>query len=90
MFPWVQYTPELRSIVRIVVALLFLEHGTAKLLGFPLPHNSEPAFMSLSWIQGVIELVGGALLAVSLFTRPVAFVLSGNMAVAYPRISFPC
>jgi putative oxidoreductase len=89
-----RYTPEMLSIVRIVVALLFLEHGTAKLLGFPPPLNGEPAFMSLSWIQGLIELVGGALLAVGLFTRPVAFVLSGNMAVAYfmahaPKNFFP-
>jgi putative oxidoreductase len=78
-----RYSPEMLSVVRIVVALLFLEHGTAKLLGFPPSPHGEPAFMTLMWIQGLIELVGGALLALGLFTRPVAFILSGNMAVAY-------
>ena len=78
-----KYTPEMLSVVRIVVALLFLEHGSAKLLGFPPSPHGEPAFMTLMWFQGLIELVGGLLLAIGLFTRPVAFVLSGNMAVAY-------
>lgn len=78
-----KYTPEMLSVVRIVVALLFLEHGSAKLLGFPTSPHGEPAFMTLMWIQGLIELLGGALLALGLFTRPVAFILSGNMAVAY-------
>jgi putative oxidoreductase len=78
-----KYTPEMLSVVRIVVALLFLEHGTAKLLGFPPSPHGEPAFMTLMWIQGLIELVGGALLGLGLFTRPVAFILSGDMAVAY-------
>ena len=89
-----KYTPEMLSVVRIVVALLFLEHGTAKLLGFPPSPHGEPAFMTLMWFQGLIELLGGALLALGLFTRPVAFILSGNMAVAYfiahaPRGFFP-
>jgi putative oxidoreductase len=78
-----KYTPEMLSVVRIVVALLFLEHGSAKLLGFPTSPHGDPAFMTLMWIQGLIELVGGALLALGLFTRPVAFILCGNMAVAY-------
>ena len=78
-----KYTPEMLSVVRIVVALLFLEHGSAKLLGFPPSPHGEPAFMTLMWFQGLIELLGGALLALGLFTRPVAFILSGNMAVAY-------
>src|SRR2546421_427460 len=78
-----KYTPEMLSVVRIVIALLFLEHGSAKLLGFPPSPHGEPAFMTLMWIQGLIELFGGALLALGLFTRPVAFILSGNMAVAY-------
>jgi putative oxidoreductase len=89
-----KYTPEILSIVRFIVALLFLEHGSAKLLGFPPPPSGSPAFMSLLWIQGLFELIGGALLAVGLFTRPVAFILSGNMAVAYfmahaPKSFFP-
>src|SRR5258707_7682885 len=78
-----KYTPEMLSVVRIVVALLFLEHGSAKLLGFPPSPHGEPVFMTLMWFQGLIELLGGALLALGLFTRPVAFILSGNMAVAY-------
>jgi putative oxidoreductase len=78
-----KYKPEMLSVVRIVVALLFLEHGSAKLLGFPTSPHGEPAFMTLMWIQGLIELLGGALLALGLFTRPVAFILSGEMAFAY-------
>src|SRR5258705_1999606 len=76
-----RYTPEMLSVVRIVVALLFLEHGSAKLLGFPPSPHGEPAFMTLMWIQGLIELVGGALLALGLFTRSLALILSSNMAV---------
>src|SRR5258705_11685016 len=78
-----KYSPEMLSVVRIVIALLFLEHGSAKLLGFPTSPHGEPALMTLMWIQGLIELVGGAMLALGLFTRPVAFILSGDMAVAY-------
>jgi putative oxidoreductase len=89
-----KYWPETLSLVRIIIALLFLEHGSAKLLGFPPPPHGHPAFMTLLWLQGMIELVGGALLAIGLFTRPVAFILSGNMAVAYfmahaPKGFFP-
>jgi putative oxidoreductase len=88
------YWPETLSIVRIVVGLLFLEHGSAKLLGFPTPANPAPAMMTLLWTQGVIELAGGLLLAIGLFTRPVAFILAGDMAVAYfmghaPKNFFP-
>ena len=88
------YWPETLSIVRIVVALLFLEHGSAKLLGFPTSPNPAPVIMTLAWFQGVIELVGGFLLALGLFTRPVAFILAGDMAVAYfmahaPKNFFP-
>jgi putative oxidoreductase len=68
-------------------------HGSQKLLGFP-PTDTPPPLLSLSWIAGAFELVGGALLAVGLFTRPVAVVLSGEMAFAYwlahaPRSFFP-
>jgi putative oxidoreductase len=78
-----KYLPEALSIVRIVVGLLFIEHGSAKLLGFPTPPSPAPAMMTLLWTQGVIELVGGLLIAIGLFTRPVAFILAGDMAVAY-------
>jgi putative oxidoreductase len=74
--------PRVLSILRIVAALIFFEHGTAKLLGFPSSDHS-PELFSLPWIAGALELVGGALLIVGLFTRPVAFILSGEMAFAY-------
>ena len=48
-----KYLPETLSLVRIIIALLFLEHGSAKLLGFPTPPNGQPAFMTLLWVQGV-------------------------------------
>jgi putative oxidoreductase len=78
-----KYWPEALSIVRIVVGLLFLEHGTSKLLDFPHGPVTHPAMGSLMWFQGVIELVGGVLLTVGFMTRPVAFILAGDMAVAY-------
>lgn len=82
------------GILRIVTALLFLEHGTGKLLGFPPSANPGPPLLSLLGGQGVLELVGGALLLIGLFTRVVAFILCGDMAVAYfmvhlPRSFFP-
>jgi putative oxidoreductase len=88
------WAPRVLSILRIVAALLFFEHGTSKLLGFPPSDHSGPEFLSLSWIAGVLELVGGALLIVGLFTRPVALILSGEMAFAYwmahaPNSAFP-
>ena len=76
------WAPRVLSIVRIMAALLFFEHGSQKLLGFP-PAEYSPDVLSLSWIAGLLELVGGALLALGLFTRPVAFILSGEMAFAY-------
>jgi len=84
-----KYLPEMLSIVRIVVGLLFLEHGSAKLLGFPMTPSPQPALMSLLGLQGVIELVGGAFLAAGFLTRPVAFILAGDMAVAYFMAHFP-
>jgi putative oxidoreductase len=77
-----RYSPYVLSIVRIVVALLFLEHGTSRLFGFPSPLPT-PEFLSLYWFAGAIELVGGALLLPGLFTRSVAFIISGEMAAAY-------
>jgi putative oxidoreductase len=81
------------SVLRIVVALLFIEHGTQKLFGFP-AIATQPAAMTLPWFAAVLEMFGGALVLLGLFTRPVAFLLSGEMAVAYwiahfPRNPFP-
>ena len=90
--PW---TSRMLSILRIVAALCFLNHGTQKLLGFPpFPGGHGPALASLLGVQGIIEIVGGILLVLGLLTRPVAFVLAGDMAVAYfmvhaPRSFFP-
>jgi putative oxidoreductase len=78
------YTPYGLAALRIVTAYLFIQHGTAKLFGFP--HQAmfdNLQLFSLMGIAGVMEIVGGALLAVGLFTRSTAFVLSGLMAVAY-------
>jgi len=76
----------LLSILRIVAAFLFTQVGTAKLLAFPaaiMPGGGKPPLASLLGMAGVLETFGGLLLLVGLFTRPVAFVLSGEMAVAY-------
>ena len=92
----VNWEPRMLSILRIMVGLLFLEHGLAKILDFPHQPNHTPyaLFTLVPGLQGLLELVGGLLLALGLFTRPVAFVLAGNMAVAYfmahaPRGFFP-
>ena len=87
------WSPQWLSVVRIMSALLFLEHGTQKLFNFP-PAAEPMALTALFGTQGVIEVVGGALLALGVFTRPVAFILSGDMAVAYfmahaPQSFFP-
>jgi putative oxidoreductase len=78
------WSPRLLSVLRIVAALLFLAHGTAKLFHVPhLPNFDNLQLMSLEGAQGTIEVVGGVLLAIGLFSRPVAFILSGDMAFAY-------
>lgn len=77
-------TPRLLSVFRIVVALLFISHGVVKMFGFPA--GAQPGQVPLATIYGlaaVLEVFGGAAILLGLFTRPVAFVLSGQMAVAY-------
>jgi putative oxidoreductase len=85
----------LRSLLRIVAAFLFIAHGTQKLFAFPLD-QPRPAveLMSQMGLAGVLEVVGGSLLLLGLVTRPVAFILAGEMAVAYflahaPRSFWP-
>lgn len=78
------WSPRALAILRIVTGLLFLAHGLVKLFGFP--EGAQPgqqALLSLMGIGGLLEAVGGALIVLGLFTRPVAFILSGEMAVAY-------
>ena len=76
--------PHLLSALRIVAALLFLMHGTVKLFGFPHGAQRPPLVLaSMLGAAGVLEAFGGGLMLLGLFTRPVAFVLSGEMAVAY-------
>jgi putative oxidoreductase len=78
------WQPRALAVLRIITAYLFIPHGTAKLFGMPhVAMFDELQLMSLVGFAGVLELVGGALLLIGLFTRPVAFVLCGFMAVAY-------
>lgn len=87
--------PYVQSLLRIVSAFVFFLHGTQKLFGFPSATPLPSAMlMSLIAVAGVLEVVGGSLMALGLFTRPVAFILSGEMAVAYfkqhaPRALWP-
>ena len=77
------WRPRILSVLRIVTAFLFMQHGGQKLLGFPVPQRSEFDPLSLSGVAGVLELAGGFLILIGLFTRPTAFLLSGLMAFAY-------
>jgi putative oxidoreductase len=90
-----RWSPYALAALRIVAALLFMEHGTQKLFGFPAPpQGGLPPLLSLYGIGAILELLGGLLILVGLFTRPVAFILAGEMAVAYwmfhaPRSLYP-
>ena len=80
------WAPQLLSLLRIVLAYLFIQVGTAKLFALPaamMPGGGTAPVGSMPWLAGVIEVIGGPLMLVGLFTRPVAFVLAGEMAVAY-------
>jgi len=85
--PW---RAEILAALRIVTALLFLEHGTSKLFGWPYVEglSNVPAF-SLFWFAGIIEVIGSLLVIAGLYTRPVAFLLSGEMAIAYFMVHLP-
>ncbi|MEI9407834.1 DoxX family protein [Mesorhizobium salmacidum] len=89
-----RYQPQALGVLRIVTALQFVEHGTQKLFNFPAGEHAAAALSGLPLAAGILEFVGGILLALGLFTRPVAFLLAGEMAIAYfvahmPRDFFP-
>lgn len=89
---WSSWAPQLLSILRIAAAFMFVISGTIKLFAFPAgmpPDGGTASFPSQIWIGGVLETFGGALLLAGLFTRPVAFLLSGMMAVAYFQFHAP-
>jgi putative oxidoreductase len=89
---WSAWAPQLQSVLRIVAAFIFMLAGTTILFAFPagMPPNGDTApLMSEIGIGGALEVFGGALLLLGLFTRPVAFVLAGEMAVAYFQFHFP-
>ena len=77
-----KYSPQILGVLRIIVGLLFLEHGLMKIAGFPAPMGAG-ALPPMIMAAGVIELVGGALVALGLFSRYAAFIASGEMAIAY-------
>lgn len=88
------WRPRILSILRIITGFLYVQHGTQKMFGFPGASHGPYELFSLIGTAGVLEVVGGALILVGLFTRPVAFVLSGEMAFAYfiahaPRSFWP-
>jgi putative oxidoreductase len=83
------WSPPLLSVLRIVVGLLFLEHGLSKYLGFPVPSPASFQVMGMLGLAGAIEVVSGALVTIGLFTRVAAFVASGEMAFAYFMAHFP-
>jgi putative oxidoreductase len=78
-----RWVPRIRSVLRIVTALLFMQHGAQKLFSFPAPPQAAHPLFSLFGVAGILEFFGGLLLLIGLFSRPVAFLLSGLMAVAY-------
>jgi putative oxidoreductase len=89
---WPMVEPQMRSVLRIVTAILFILAGTSKLFAFPVgmpPNGATAELLSQIGIGGIIEVIGGTLVLFGLFTRPVAFILAGEMAVAYFQFHFP-
>ena len=91
-FRWSALAPHFLATLRIVAAFMFMLSGTMKLFGFPIgmpPNGTTAVAFSEIWFAGVLEVFGGGLILLGLFTRPVAFVLSGEMAVAYFQFCNP-
>ncbi len=89
---WTSWGPQLRSVLRIVAAFLFIPSGTMILFAYPMgmpPDGATAQFLTQTWIGGVLEVFGGGLILLGLFTRPVAFLLAGEMAVAYFQFHAP-
>lgn len=86
---WTKWSPFLLSVLRIVAAFVFMQHGAQKLFGFPgASGHANVQLFSLMGLAGVLELFGGGLLLLGLFTRPIAFILSGEMAFAYFMVHY--
>jgi putative oxidoreductase len=83
------YTSQLLSVLRFISGLMLLGHGVAKHLNFPVGPMNNGSVYTMSGAAGILELIGGVLLIIGLFTRPVAFILSGMCAVAYFYVAFP-
>ena len=87
---WGSWSPYFQGLLRIVAALMFMSAGTMKLFGLPsMPHGMSIQLVSELGLAGTLETLGGGLILLGLFTRPVAFILSGEMAVAYFQAHFP-
>ena len=89
---WKGWSPQLLSVLRIVPAIIFIPSGTMKLFAWPMgmpPDGRTAELLSQVGVGGILETFGGALLLLGLFTRPVAFILSGEMAVAYFQFHAP-
>ena len=88
---WSKWSPNVRSVLRIVAAFMFIQAGTMKLFAFPpvMPGGGTVPLISEMGLAGILEAFGGALLLLGFLTRPVAFLLSGEMAVAYFQAHFP-
>ena len=89
---WRSWAPEILSVVRFIAGAFFVLYGTTKLFGWPaevMPGGGTAPLASLAGVAGAIELVGGVFMLLGLITRPVAFILSGEMAVAYFYAHFP-
>ena len=88
---WTEWSPNVRSVLRIVVAFLFIQAGTVKLFAFPIgvpPNGGMVPLLSERGLAGILETFGGTLLLIGFFARPVAVVLAGEMAVAYFQVHF--